>query len=128
MNPETDRDIENLEAWAEIIRNVLWHVPPDRRGQVLSLTTEREEAERQEREESPGLKFMTLNEDWANTPGARHRNAIMRLKSLLVQVFVRDIANNHSQQEAADILFVQHRHGTGSGLLEDYLPERKPAR
>jgi hypothetical protein len=57
----------------------------------------------------------------ATAPGIRHWNVIMRLKSLLVQVFVRDITNNHSKADAAAILFVEHRHGTGSGWLPDYL-------
>jgi hypothetical protein len=60
-----------------------------------------------------------------NKPGQRHWNAIMRIKSLLVQVFVRDIANNHTPQDAASILFAKHPHGTGSRLLQHYLPDRK---
>jgi hypothetical protein len=56
-----------------------------------------------------------------NTPEYRHRNVIMRLKSLVVQVFIRDITNNHSPERATEILFAHHRHGSGSGLLEDYL-------
>jgi len=47
----------------------------------------------------------------------------MRLKSLLVQVFVRDITNNNSEKDAAAILFADHRYGTGSGQLLDYISD-----
>ena len=51
----------------------------------------------------------------------------MRLKSLLVQVLVRDITSDHSPEDARAILFVQHHYGTGSGCLRDYLPRpRRP--
>jgi hypothetical protein len=36
-------------------------------------------------------------------------------------MFVRDITNNHSAEDAAKILFAHHCHGHGSGLLRDYL-------
>jgi hypothetical protein len=62
------------------------------------------------------------------SPGWRHWNAIMRLKSLVVQVFVRDIANDYSAADAAKILFAEHRHGHGSGRLRDYLPDAIGAR
>jgi hypothetical protein len=122
---ETDRDIENVEAWAEIIGDVLYHVPPDKRVDVLELATKNEEAEAQERKANGGFKLMAFSNDWMNKPGIRHGNAITRIKSLLVQVFVRDIANNHSPQDAASILFAEHPHGTGSRLLQDYLPDQK---
>jgi hypothetical protein len=51
----------------------------------------------------------------------------MRLKSLVVQVFVRNIANNHSPGDTAEILFAQHRYGAGSGCLRDYLTDVEPA-
>jgi hypothetical protein len=50
----------------------------------------------------------------------------MRLKSLPIQVFVRDITSDYSPEDAAAILFTYHRHGAGSGLLADYL--RYPAK
>ena len=122
---ETDKDIENVEAWAEVVADLLHHVSPDRRADVLELATKNEEAEAQERKANGGLKIHTFSDDWMNEPGQRHWNAIMRIKSLLVQVFVRNIANNHNPQDAASILFAEHPHGTGSRLLEDYLPDQK---
>jgi hypothetical protein len=119
---ETDKDIENVEAWAEIIADLLHHAPPDKRAEILALATKNEETKAQEREVNGGITFVTFSDDWISKPRQRHWNAITRIKSLLVQVFVRDIANNHSPQDAADILFTEHPHGHGSRQLQDYLP------
>jgi hypothetical protein len=128
-------DLKNIEAWAEVIKDMLGLVPIEQRAVVLALVVKNEEAER---EANNGVVRMMdvaelKNED--NTPGLRHWNAIMRLSSLVVQVLVRRIANNHSPEDAANILFMQHygRGGRGSGLLEDYLrplqgKETRPAR
>jgi hypothetical protein len=113
---ETDKDVENVEAWATIIADLLCHAPPDRRAAILALATTNEETEAQERGASGRLRYITFSDDWMNSPGVRHRNAIARIKSLLVQVFVRDIANNHSKQDAANILFTEHPHGRGSRM------------
>jgi len=56
-----------------------------------------------------------------NAPGLRQWNVVMRLKSLLVQIFVRNVRNNHSPEDALAILFAEHPYGTGSRCLEDYL-------
>jgi hypothetical protein len=125
---ETDEDISNVEAWAEVIEDLLHSVPPQLRTEVLALVATKEEADRKEREKHNGLKFITWEdlEALGTSPAARHWNAIMRLKSLVVQVFVRDITNDHSKKDAADILFVEHRHGTGSGWLPDYIGDLMP--
>jgi hypothetical protein len=124
--PETDRDIENVEAWAEVIADVLYRVPADKRAEVLALATKNEEADRREREANGDgrLRYIDMSK-WGTMPPPTRNDAITRLQSLIVQVFVRDIANNHSPKHARDILFVGHPHGTGSGLLEDYLPNQK---
>ena len=122
MKPETERDIGNVEAWAEIIGDLLFHVPADNRAEVLALAMANEEHERKEREAHGGWKFHTLSDDFMKEPAQRHWNAITRLKSLVIQVFVRDVANNHSPKDAASILFTEHPYGTGSRLLKDYLP------
>jgi hypothetical protein len=124
IKPETDHDIENVEAWAEIIADILHHVPPAKRTQVLALASKNEEIEAQKRKANHGkLTYVDMSK-WDAIPPARN-NTITRLQSLLIQVFVRDIINNHSPENARDILFVEHPHGTGSRLLEDYLPARK---
>jgi hypothetical protein len=117
-------DIENVEAWAEVIEDVLNLVPPDLRAAALALATKSENAARKEREANAGLLVLTAAElENMDTPGLRHWGAIMRLKSLLVQVFVRNITNNHSPKDAAHILFAQHDYGHGSGMLQDYLDD-----
>jgi hypothetical protein len=125
MRQSEDRDdIENVEAWAEVIKSVLYLVPIDRRATVLALAVKNEEAECKEREASGRFRirsFEELTEGFKNSPAFRHGNAIMRLKSLLVQVFVRAITNNHSAEDAAQILFASHPYGNGSGELRDYL-------
>jgi hypothetical protein len=121
---ESDKDIVNIEAWAEMIEDMLALMPPDSRIEVLRAAVKKEETERKERAENPygGLCIMDAAELCeASSGGLRHWNAIMRLKSLVVQVFVRDITNNHSPASAAKILFAHHRHGHGSGRLHEYL-------
>jgi len=51
---ENQKDVENVEAWAEVIKDVLWLVPMDRRAEVLALATKTEEAERKKREANGG--------------------------------------------------------------------------
>src|SRR5262249_39908993 len=123
MRTENREDIENVEAWAELIKDVLWLMPVERRADVLALAVKNEGAEHEERVTRGGaLKFIDLTDDsWMNSPRHRHRNVIMRLRSLVVQVFVRRITNNHSKEDAAQILFAPHPYGNGSGLLQDYL-------
>jgi hypothetical protein len=121
---EDRKDIENVEAWAEVIKDLLWLVPIDRRADVLALVAKNEEAARKEREATDGFRLIPFAEiNFDKSPGLRHWNAIMRLKSLVVQVFVRRIANNHSAEDAAQILFAPHPYGNGSGLLRDYLKD-----
>jgi len=99
-------DVENVEAWAKVFEEVLRLVPENHRAAVLALVNKNEEAERKERGQSRGtLKFVDMSKWDDNTPGLRHWNAIMRLRSLVVQVFVRKITNNHSKEDAARILF-----------------------
>jgi hypothetical protein len=125
MKSETSDDVKNVEAWAEVIRDVLWLMPIERRAEVLALVTENEEAERKER--TGRITATPYSFGLKDTPGLRHWDTIMRLKSLVVQVFVRSISNNHSPKEAAEILFAPHPHGSGSRVLEDYL-RRLPKR
>src|SRR5262249_9890877 len=86
---EDEEDIHNVEAWAEIIEDVLYLVPFDNRMQVLQLAAAKAEHR--------PLRALSIDEFDSNTPG--HWNAIMRLKSLIIQVFARDIGNNHSPQD-----------------------------
>jgi hypothetical protein len=120
---ENDKDIANVEAWAEVVEDMLALIPPDNRIEALRIAVEKEGAARKERAETGGLCFVRFDNDeaWRNSAGMRHWHAIMRLKSLVVQVFVRDITNDHSPEDAAKILLAHHRYGHGSGRLGDYL-------
>ena len=122
---ETEEDVQNVEAWAEIIKDISYLIPIDQRLDVLMLALKNEEVQKAERDARGGkLFFMTAKElSKIDTPGLRHWHTIIRFQSLVVQVLMRRIANNHSAADAKKILFVQHRYGRGSGLLEDYLPE-----
>ena len=122
MDAEKLEDIENVEAWAEVIKQVFHLVPVDDRLALLALVARNEQAERKEREQSGGaLKYVDISKWDDSTPGLRHWHTIMKLESLVVQVFVRRITNNHSKKDAAQILFARHPHGSGSGELRDYL-------
>lgn len=118
---ETAEDIDNVEAWVEIVEDMLWLAPADRRADILELAFAKEKASRNERAKHDGFIVYSFNDLDMNTPGVRHWNAIMRLKSLVVQVFIRNITNEHSPEDAAAILFADHRYGTGSGRLSEYL-------
>jgi hypothetical protein len=114
---EDKRDIENVEAWAEIFRNILHLTPIERRAEVLALVSKNNEAER-----AAGVRILSAAEFCdPNTPGLRNWHIIMRLASLVIQVFTRRIVNNHSAKEATAILFAPHPYGRGSRLLRDYL-------
>lgn len=120
---ESQEDVENVEAWAEVIKDLLYQVPCDLRAEVLALASKNEETAREEQSKT-GIPFQVFRLDLEklnNDPGIRHWNTIMRLKSLVIQVFARYINNNNSPDRATDILFAEHPCGTGSRLLEDYI-------
>jgi hypothetical protein len=117
----TDKDMANNAAWAELITDVLHLLPPSQRAEILALATQKEEAAKVKREASGWIDWDIVDFTEHKSLGVRHRTALARLKSLVVQVFVRDIANGHSRPDAAKILFAPQRHGTGSGRLSDYL-------
>jgi len=117
---ETKSDIENAAAWAEVIEDLLFSVPQEIRADVLTLAVRKEEAECAKRAKSGGLRIISSS-DFANSGSFDNWHEVFRLKSLIVQVFVRDVANSHSASDAEKLLFSPHRFGTGSGSLGDYL-------
>jgi hypothetical protein len=117
---ETEADIANGEAWVVLIGDLLRRAPPEQRADILAEALSCEQAAAAERKAREGaLRWLRLGD--LDTPGLRHWNAVMRLKSLVVQVFTRNISNNHSPERAAAILLARHPHGTGSRCLGDYL-------
>jgi hypothetical protein len=103
----------NTEAWAEVFRDILYLVPGELRAEVLALVVRNDEVERKE-------PVLTRASD---LPEPRHWYAIMRLRSLVIQVLVRRIKNNNSPEDAAKLLFAEHPHGHGSGWLGEYLDD-----
>jgi hypothetical protein len=118
---ETDRDIGNVEAWAEVVESLLNLMPTKTRMDVLRLAVANEEAAIKDREAHGPFKLISFAE-LMRTP-LKPMAPVMRLKSLVVQVFTRSITNNHSPKDAARLLFARHRHGYGSGALGDYIDD-----
>jgi hypothetical protein len=118
---ETSKDVTSAGAWAEIIEDMLFLMPEEIRLQALDIARAKETAEAAERAENGGIVWKTAADLMAMD--LRHHNATMRLKGLLIQVFARDITIDHSPQDAAKILFAQHRYGNGSGRLGDYIDD-----
>lgn len=112
-------DIQSYSAWAEVIIDLMYIVPQEARAMAISIASSRMEERRKKIEANNGLfKLSDYPDD-----GYLTYHAEMRLKSLVVQVFTRDITNNNSPEDARDILFAHHRNGTGSGDLLDYIDD-----
>jgi hypothetical protein len=125
---ETLKDIHNVEAWTQVIEQVVHLAPRLKRTEILERILERERAERKKEEEWSGSwRCVRASDiDWQNSPGVRHWDTIKRLTSLVVQVLVRNITCYNSPKTASKLLFAHHRYGTGSGNLDEYLVGRLP--
>ncbi len=110
----TLKDTGNVEAWSEVIAALLCLAPPDKRLEVLRLAAKHEAV-------AAPHRLILDGGDCREDPGLRWHGCIQRLKSLAVQVFVRDIASSTSAAEAERILFSRQLCGHGSGCLGDYL-------
>ena len=111
MNRTNERAIA---IWFDALDDVLFCVPPAVRLEVLHKLT----ASEIERREKP-LRFISFSE--LDQVSLENWHAVKEAASLNVQVLVRSITNNHSPDDAAKVLFREHRMGTGSGWLPDYL-------
>jgi hypothetical protein len=119
---ETDEDMANAEAWAEVILAVMFPIPMDMRLAILAIVQRELEEKVAELGANGGLVLRTIVPgEYEKSRCFRHHGAIKRLISLVIQVLVRRITNNNSPQDAAKLLFAYHRHGHGSGQLLDYL-------
>src|SRR6266567_3336987 len=82
-----------VEAWAEVVEDLLYRVPPEKRAAVLEEATRKEAAARKEREADGGFRIMQFDkksmDEFMASPGMRHWNRIMRLKSEIVYTFTR---------------------------------------
>lgn len=98
--------------WTRVLENVVGCVPQDVRAEVLRRLAETEP-------EAP-LRAVRLSEMGESL---RHYGAEREAASVLVQVLVRSITNSHSAEDAAKVLFREHRLGSGSRWLPDYLDQ-----
>ena len=118
MSAETKKDMADVVAWAMVIADVIQVLPHEMRAAVLERAVADEKA-------AAARPMVMSAGDLMNDPLMReqqgHRNAELRLKSLVVQLLVRGITNNTSRENARAILRAQHPYGHGSGRLEDYL-------
>jgi hypothetical protein len=112
----SERDVA---IWTGVLEDVLFCVPREIRLTVLRKLAEDHEKREAERERC-GLKLLTVR-DLCSIEEPKYANAQDEATSLVVQVLVRAITNNHSGEDAAKILFREHRRGTGSGWLPGYL-------
>jgi hypothetical protein len=120
-----DDDIGSVEAWAVVVKDLLYRAPPDIRAAILAAAADNEQKAVEKRKECRFIleSSKAITADWENSPGIRHWHTVMRLKALTIQAFVRNITNNNSKGDAAAILFADQRHGAGSGSLSDYIDD-----
>jgi hypothetical protein len=110
-------DERTIAVWFKAMESVLFCLPPAVRLDVLHrLMTS--EIERIERENEPIRLKSFADFDLATL---ENWHAVKEAASLIIQVLVRSITNNHSPDDSAKVLFREHRRGTGSGWLPDYL-------
>lgn len=126
MTDDRARDMEHrmkdekrkaVVIWREAIEDVLFCVPPSIRGEVLAELAEKEK----ERASRGSFVVWTVADLMKPLESDGLFNHIAEATSLIVQVLVRSITNSHSKEDAARILFREHRHGTGGRWLPDYL-------
>jgi hypothetical protein len=107
-------DERMIAVWFKAMQNVLFCAPPAVRLELLNRLTAREI----ERTEKP-IRLISLAD--FDPAMFENRHAEKEAASVIIQVLVRSITNNHSPDDAAKVLFREHRRGTGSGWLPDYL-------
>jgi hypothetical protein len=106
---------ENVAVWFAALVDVLFCVPRDFRLEALRRLIGGEE----ERQCTGPLKFWTFSD--IDLAEFKYWRAEKEAARLIIRVLVRSITNNHSKDDAARVLFREHRMGTGSGWLPDYL-------
>jgi hypothetical protein len=104
-------DEQDVSTWVGAIELATFCMPPKLRLKVLHKLVENE-SERHDR------IITRYNFDPAKLKNWRAENEAV---SLIIQTLVRSITNSHSSDDAATILFREHRMGTGSGWLPDDL-------
>lgn len=115
------KSIEILDS-VEAIEDAMYSIPREQRLEVLAEVTKRVTAYLAR----PPFKAYTAAELFAM--GVRSQKGVEIVKSRIIQRLVRDITNENHPRDAARILFMQHRDGTGSGCTLDYIGDLIPRR
>jgi len=117
-----------IDGWRKALALALDCIPATLRADVLAQLLAEQQAKAEARDASELIAageirpFKTFNAaNWEGVPLPPPRGPEMAAASVMVQTLVRSIANSHSKQGAAAILFREHRRGAGSGWLPDYL-------
>lgn len=117
-------DDPKIDGWHKALAIALACIPFEDRTEVLQrLTSDHQDAirERQQLEAGEIQPFKTFNASQLLGKPIPPRGPMMAAASIMVQVLVRAIRNSHAPERASAILFREHRDGTGSGWLPDYL-------
>jgi hypothetical protein len=101
--------------WFGALKRVLFCVPTSVRLEVLRKLTDSEI----ERQKEPPVTVINASE-FVYPREFEYRRPQHEAVSLIIML-VRSITSSHSPDEAAKVLFREHRRGTGSGWLPDYL-------
>lgn len=100
-----------IDIWAHALDQVLWCVPEELRPAVIERLSQMNETR---------PAFLTFKEAVETNKGPSP-HAVDEAVSLMVQVLVRSITSENSEEDAALKLFRQHRGGAGDGWLPSYL-------
>jgi hypothetical protein len=105
-------------VWAEVVKELMYCVPPNDRAAILALATEHEVQQRR--------KIVKLDDEsfkrHAASPSFQYRDEIVLAMSRVITVFVRDIFVNHSREDAAAILFREFHDAGWLPHMLDELP------
>jgi hypothetical protein len=104
----------DVMAMATVVKHLLNDAPPDKRDAVLTA--------------AHSMIGRDLASDVVMSAGHTPQimSEIMELKARAIYRFTRNITNNSSPEDAADLLFGHHSGIGGSGHLDEYLEQ--PAR
>lgn len=100
-----------IDTWSHTLDLVLWCVPEKIRPAVLERLSQLDQTR------PAFLTFKEIAED-ENGPSP---HAVDEAASFMVQVLVRSITNENSEEDAALKLFRRHQSGAGDGWLPGYL-------
>lgn len=119
----TDRE-NAVTIWAEVIEDILQIVPVAIREEIVAAVVKKTEKWATDRKEHGPFRIISLAEmtkDFDKDPRNMHHHEINEAISLVIQVLVRNITSDNSPEDAAKILFREHRHGAGGRWLPEYL-------